>query len=53
MKDAIFSYNKLQSFGLVTFDTTAADPVVTYEVVNIEGEKVHEMSVKLSELQTP
>ena len=49
-KGAIFSYNKPQSFGLVTFDTTAADPQVTYEVVNIEGEKPHSITVKRSEL---
>ncbi len=50
MKNAIFSYNKSQSFGLVTFDLTAADPTVTYAVVNIDGEKVHEMTVKKSSL---
>ena len=50
MKNAIFSYNKAQSFGLVTFDLTAADPSVTYAVVNIDGEKVHEMAVKKSAL---
>lgn len=48
---AIFSYNKPQSFGLVTFDTTADDPQVTYEVVNIDGEKPHAITVKLSELK--
>lgn len=49
---AIFSYNKPQSFGLVTFDTTAADPQVTYEVVNIDGQKPHSITVKRSELTT-
>jgi len=47
---AIFSYNKLQSFGLVTFDTTADDPQVKYEVVNIDGKKPHSITVKRSEL---
>jgi alkaline phosphatase D len=47
---AIFSYNKPQSFGLVTFDTTLADPQVTYEVVNIDGEKPHSITVKRSQL---
>ncbi len=47
---AIFSYNKPQSFGLVTFDTTVDDPQVTYEVVNIDGEKPHAITVKRSEL---
>lgn len=49
-KGAIFSYNKLQSFGLVTFDTAADDPSVTYDVVNIEGEKMHSLTVNRSEL---
>lgn len=49
---AIFSYNDPQSFGLVTFDTTASDPDVTYEVVNINGEKPHAITVKRSELKT-
>jgi len=49
---AIFSYNEPQSFGLVTFDTTLEDPQVTYEVVNIDGEKPHSITVKRSELKT-
>jgi len=49
--EAIFSYNAKQSFGLVTFDTTKADPQVTYEVITIDGESVHQLTVKLSELQ--
>jgi len=47
---AIFSYNKPQSFGLVTFDTTLDDPQVTYDVVNIDGEKPHSLTVQRSEL---
>ena len=47
---AIFSYNKPQSFGLVTFDTTLSDPEVTYQVVNIDGEKPHSITVKRSRL---
>ena len=49
-KGAIFSYNESQSFGLVTFDTTLKDPQVTYEVINIDGEKRHAITVKRSEL---
>ena len=48
---AIFSYNDPQSFGLVTFDTTLDDPQVTYEIVNINGEKPHSLTVKRSELK--
>ncbi len=50
---AIFSYNKPQSFGLVTFDTTLNDPQVTYDVVNIDGEKPHTLTVRRSELSLP
>ena len=51
MKEAIFSYNKKQSFGIVTFDTTAGDPTATYDVVSIDGEKVHSVTVKRSQLK--
>ena len=47
---AIFSYNEPQSFGLVTFDTTLKDPQVTYDVVNIDGQRPHSVTVKRSEL---
>jgi alkaline phosphatase D len=50
-KGAIFSYNELQSFSLVTFDTTVDDPTVEYEVVNIDGEKPHAITVKRSQLK--
>jgi alkaline phosphatase D len=48
---AIFSYNDPQSFGLVTFDTTLDDPTIQYEVVNINGEKPHSITVKRSQLE--
>jgi len=48
---AIFSFNEPQSFGLVTFDTTVADPQVTYEVVDIDGKKPHSITVLRSELK--
>ena len=51
MEAALFSYNEKQSFGLVTFDTAADDPTVTYRVVTIDGETVHTLTVKRSQLQ--
>ncbi|MEK6239040.1 MAG: alkaline phosphatase family protein [Planctomycetales bacterium] len=51
MKEAIFSYNKKQSFGLVEFDLTAADPTVSYTVINIDGEKMHTLQLKRSQLK--
>ncbi|MCA9109426.1 MAG: alkaline phosphatase D family protein [Planctomycetaceae bacterium] len=47
---AIFSYNAKQSFGLVEFDTTADDPTVKYTVINIDGERVDDLTVQRSEL---
>lgn len=50
---ALFSYNELQSFGLVRFDTTLTDPQVTYDVVNINGEKPHSITIRRSQLTMP
>ncbi len=47
---AIFSYNELQSFGLVTFDTTVDDPTVKYEVISINGDKPFDLEVRRSQL---
>jgi alkaline phosphatase D len=49
---ALFSYNKLQSFGLVTFDTKAEDPCVSYDVVNIDGKIVESLKVLRSQLKS-
>ena len=51
MKEAIFSYNRKQSFGLVEFDTTAADPTVSYTVISIDGEKIHNLRLQRSMLK--
>ncbi len=48
---ALISYNKKQSFGLVEFDTTAEDPKVKYTVINIDGKKIADISVKRSALR--
>ncbi len=50
MKKAEFSYNQKQSFGLVEFDTTLDDPMVTMKVVNIDGEVVYTKVVRRSQL---
>ena len=51
MKEAIFSYNKKQSFGLVEFDTTADDPTVRYTVISIDGEKIATLQLQRSMLK--
>jgi alkaline phosphatase D len=50
MKQAIFSYNKKQSFGVVDIDTTLADPTIKYTVVTIDGDAVHSHTLKRSQL---
>lgn len=48
----IIGYNKKCSFGLLSFDTTAKDPTITYTIVNIDGESVGEAKLKLSQMQS-
>ncbi len=48
---SLFGYNEKQSFGRVDFDLTAEDPTVAYTIINIDGETIHTLKVKLSELQ--
>jgi alkaline phosphatase D len=47
---ALFGYNEKQSFGLLSFDTTIADPAVTYQIISIDDEVVGEKTVRLSEI---
>ena len=48
---SLFGYNEKQSFGRVDFDLSAEDPRVKYTIINIDGEAMHSLEVKLSELQ--
>ena len=50
IKKCLFGYNEKCSFGLLRFDTTLADPQVTYDVINIDNEKKHSLTIKKSEL---
>ena len=47
---AIFEYNKKNIFGILKFDTKAADPTVTFEPMSIDDEKLYSMTLSLSEL---
>lgn len=53
IRGALFSYNAKCSFGLLSFDLAAADPELTYSIVNIDGETVHTHSVCRSQLRRP
>lgn len=50
---AVISYNKKQFFGMLDFDTTKDDPTVTYTIVSIDGQPVHTLDVKRSQLSFP
>ncbi len=46
----IFGYNEKNSFALLDFDTTAADPTLTFKIVTIDNETIWDMKLTLSEL---
>jgi alkaline phosphatase D len=50
MPNALFGYNKKQSFGLVTFNSTLDDPTVTYQIISIDNEVKKSLIVKESEI---
>lgn len=52
-KEALFSYNKGNFFGMLTFDFEPADPELTFRCITIDGQTVHSMNLRLSELQSP
>jgi alkaline phosphatase D len=47
---AIFGYNEKQSFGLLSFDSTKADPTVTFDIVSIDNEIIHRLTIRHSEI---
>ena len=47
----LFGYNEKQSFGKIDFDLTTEDPTVKYTIINIDGKKIHDLTIKLSQLQ--
>ena len=53
VKGALFGYNEKCSFGLLSFDTTKADPEMTYDIVNIDNEVMHSLTIKRGELTFP
>ena len=52
-KQAVFSYNKGNYFGLLTFDLTAADPTVTFQCITIDKKSVYTLTLERSRLQAP
>jgi len=50
MPGSLFGYNKKCSFGMLQFDTTIADPQVTYKIISIDNEPIYTFSLKKSQL---
>ena len=48
---SLFGYNEKCSFGLLTFDTSAKNPAVTYDVINIDNEKMYSITIRKSQLE--
>ena len=46
----LFSYNKKCSYGQLVFDTTKADPTVTYNIITIDDEVVNSFTLKRSRM---
>ena len=49
----IWGYNKTCSFGLMRFDTTLDDPQVRFELIDIDGNRREEHTLRRSELAPP
>lgn len=50
VEGSLYSYNDKPHFGRLRFDTTKADPTITYDIINITGEVVHSTTLKHSQL---
>lgn len=48
---SLFGYNDKPSFGLLHFDTTADNPTLRYEIVNSDGETLHDFTLERSQLE--
>jgi len=48
---ALFSYNKGNFFGLLSFDLTKSDPEVRFDCITIDKESVFNLTLKRSQLQ--
>ncbi|MGI9242799.1 MAG: alkaline phosphatase D family protein [Verrucomicrobiales bacterium] len=47
----LIGYNKKCSFGLMRFDTLAADPQVSFDCITIDGEIIHTHTLRASQLE--
>lgn len=49
-KGALFGYNEKNGFGVLEFNTQAAQPYVVFKIINIDGELIDQMRVYLHQL---
>jgi alkaline phosphatase D len=49
-KEAVFSYNKGNFFGMLTFDLTKPDPEVIFRCITADKERVYSLRLKRSQL---
>jgi len=49
-KGCLFGYNAKNSYGQLVFDTTAPDPTVTYNIINIDDEMINSFTLKRSQM---
>lgn len=50
VEGSLYSYNEKPHFGRLRFDTTQADPTITYDIINIEGTVVHSTTLTRGQL---
>lgn len=50
-KEAVFSYNKGNFFGMLNFDLTKPDPEMSFQCITIDGKVVHTFTLKRSQLE--
>ncbi|MBC8348460.1 MAG: alkaline phosphatase D family protein [Verrucomicrobia bacterium] len=49
-KEAVFSYNKGNFFGLLDFDLTKKDPEMTFRCITMEDKEVYNLTLRKSQL---
>jgi alkaline phosphatase D len=49
----LFAYNEKCAFGLLSIDTMAHDPTVTFQIITIDGETLYTLQLAKSELSMP
>jgi alkaline phosphatase D len=52
-KEAVFSYNKGNFFGLLDFDLTKKDPEMTFRCITMEDKEVYSLTLRKSQLSHP